>query len=125
MDQQNSVAARETLAPLTEAQVKDMGEDNYWYDLIYKVDEEIQRLDALAKPDQEEIDLWKRIEESPENLERRFELATLLFEKKRFEDSIPVLLDILAIDRNWKDKSAQNKLMEVFTKLGPTNEAVK
>ena len=106
MDQQNSVAARETLAPLTEAQVKDMGEDNYWYDLIYKVDEEIQRLDALAKPDQEEIDLWKRIEESPENLERRFELATLLFEKKRFEDSIPVLLDILAIDRNWKDKSA-------------------
>ena len=41
MEKQDPVAARETLAPLTEAQVKDMGEDNYWYELIYKVDEEI------------------------------------------------------------------------------------
>ena len=51
------MAARETLAPLTEAQVKDMGEDSYWHALIYKVDEEIQRLETLAKPNQEEINL--------------------------------------------------------------------
>jgi len=36
------------LAPLTEAQVADMGDDSYWTKLIYKVDEEIQRLEALA-----------------------------------------------------------------------------
>ena len=106
MEKQDPVAARETLAPLTEAQVKDMGEDNYWYELIYKVDEEIQRLEALAKPDEQEIDLRSRIEASPANLELRFELATLLFDKNRFEDTIPVLLEILAIDRNWDNKSA-------------------
>lgn len=40
------MAARETLAPLTEAQVADMPESSaYWSDLIYKVDEEIQRLE--------------------------------------------------------------------------------
>jgi hypothetical protein len=40
--------ARETLAPLTEAQVKDMPDDTYWSELVFKVDEEIQRLEALA-----------------------------------------------------------------------------
>lgn len=33
--------ARETLAPLTEAQVKDMPDDTYWSQLMFKVDEEI------------------------------------------------------------------------------------
>ena len=39
---------------LTEAQVKDIPEDSYWAELIYKVDEEIQRLEALAQPDESE-----------------------------------------------------------------------
>lgn len=33
--------ARKTLEPLTEAQVKDMPEDSYWADLVYKVDTEL------------------------------------------------------------------------------------
>ena len=41
-------------------------------------------------------------------------MAELLCEKNRFEDAIPVLLDIIAIDRNWKEKSAYNKLIDVF-----------
>ena len=52
-------------------------------------------------------------------------MAELLCEKNRFEDAIPVLLDIIAIDRNWKDKRAYNKLIDVFAKLGSTSEAVK
>ena len=35
------------------------------------------------------------------------------------------MLDIVSIDRNWKEKTAYNTLMEVFAKLGSTNEAVK
>ena len=50
MKDQDVKAARETLAPLTEAQVKDMPEEQsqYWIDLLYKIDEEMQRLEALA-----------------------------------------------------------------------------
>ena len=54
-----------------------------------------------------------------------FELAELMVEKNRGEEAITLLLDIIAIERNWKDKKANTTLMEVFKKLGPTNEAVK
>lgn len=30
----------------------------------------------------------------------------------------------MAIDRNWKEKAAYNKLMEVFNKVGSSNELV-
>ena len=39
--------------------------------------------------------------------------------------ALPLLLDILKIDRNWEEKKAMEKLMEVFKKLGSTNDAVK
>jgi hypothetical protein len=46
MSKQDPVLARETLAPLTEAQVRDtMPEGEFWTELMYKVDEEIQRLE--------------------------------------------------------------------------------
>jgi len=41
MEKQDAVGARETLAPLTEAQIKDMDEENYYTGLVFKVDEEI------------------------------------------------------------------------------------
>ena len=47
-----------------------------------------------------------------------YELSELLIEKNRAEESIPLLLDILSIDRNWGEKKAHNKLMDVFKKLG-------
>lgn len=37
----DTAKAREILAPLTEAQVKDMPDDTYWSDLVFRVDEEI------------------------------------------------------------------------------------
>ena len=113
------------LAPLTEAKIKAMAEESIWADLIYKVDEELQRLEALAKPDDVEAGLASKIEQDPANLDTYYELAEHLISKNRGEEAIPLLLDILAIDRNWEQKKAHNKLMEVFKKLGQTNEAVK
>ena len=54
MQDQNTQKTRETLAPLTEARIKAMPEDSFWAALIYKVDEELIRLEALAKPDEAE-----------------------------------------------------------------------
>ena len=120
------MAARETLAPLTEAQIADMPESSaYWSDLIYKVDEEIQRLEQLAQPDEVEGDLRASMDADPSNLTNYFSLAELMIEKNRAEEAIPLLLDILKIDRNWEEKKAMEKLMEVFKKLGSTNDAVK
>ena len=48
-----------------------------------------------------------------------------MVEKNRAEEAIPLLLDILTIDRNWEEKKAHNMLMEVFKKLGSANDAVK
>ena len=101
MKDQDTVAARNTLATMTEAQVLAMPQDSYWASLIYKVDEEIQRLEALALPDEAENSLRERITASPDDLPSYFELAELLVGKNRGEEAIPLLLDILSIDRNW------------------------
>ena len=69
--------------------------------------------------------MQKKVEADPENLENYYNLAVLLIEKNRGEEAIPYLLDIIAIERNWNEKAAYNKLMEVFAKLGAANEAVK
>lgn len=56
------------------------------------------------------------------------DLANILIAKNRLEDAIPVLLDILTIERNWNkagEKKPQERLIEVFAKLGQTNETVK
>ena len=121
----DTIAARQTLSPLTEAQIKDMDENSYFGLLIFKVDEEIQRLEELAKPDNAQIELQKKVEAEPENLGNYFALALLLISKNRNEEAIPYLLDIITIERNWSEKKAYNKLMEVFAKLGSTNDAVK
>ena len=102
-----------------------MPEDSYWAELIYKLDEEIQRLEAVAAPDEAENSLRSSIEVNPENLPTYYELAELMVEKNRAEEAIPLLLDILSIDRNWEEKKANTKLIEVFKKLGQTNDAVK
>ena len=102
-----------------------MDENSYFGLLIFKVDEEIQRLEAIAKPDEAEAELKQKVESEPENLDNYFALAELLIEKNRSEEAIPYLLDILMIERNWQEKKAYNKLMEVFAKLGSANEAVK
>ena len=106
------------LAPLSEAKIKAMAEESLWAELIYKVDEELQRLESLAQPDETEAGLVSKLEQEPANLDTYYELAEHLISKNRGEEAIPLLLDILAIERNWEQKKAHNKLMEVFKKLG-------
>lgn len=122
--QKDSKVARDALGQITAAQVEDM-KDEFWVDLLFKVDEEIQALDKIAAPDQTEFDLLKRVDADPKNLDIQFELVAHLFDKGRLEDSIPVLLNILAVDRNYGQKKAHTKLMDIFAKLGSANEAVK
>jgi len=84
-----------------------MDPDSYWTSLVFKVDEEIQRLEHLAKPDEAEMNARQAIEKEPSNLDNYNTLATILIEKNRHEEAIPVLLDILTIDRNWKKEGVK------------------
>ena len=122
--QKDPKLARDTLSQITEAQVKDM-KDEFWNDLLFKIDEEIQALETKAAPDENEYNLLKQIDSDPRNLDLQFELVGHLIGKGRLEDSIPVLLNILAVDRNYGQKKAHTQLMDVFAKLGSTSEAVK
>lgn len=40
-----------------------MPADQYWSKLVFKLDEEIQRLEAIAQPDEEENKLRKLLQE--------------------------------------------------------------
>ena len=51
-----------------------------------------------------------------------YEISQHLIGKNRLEESVNILLDMVAIDRNWKDRAAQKLLTDVFKKLGSTNE---
>lgn len=82
-------------------------------------------MEALAKPDDDELALRDLIASDPTKLQSQFDLAELLVSKNRHEDSIDVLLDIIVIDRNWNEKKAYTLLMDVFSKLGAANEKVK
>ena len=100
-------------------------QEPFWVDLLGKIDDEILRLEQLQRPDLAEYDLLRSIDAEPKNLDLQFKLVGHLVQKGRLDDSIPVLLNILAVDRNFGDKKAYIQLMDVFSKLGSTNENVK
>jgi hypothetical protein len=43
--------------------------DEFWNDLLFKIDEEIQNLEAIAAPDETEYNLLKQIDSDPKNLD--------------------------------------------------------
>lgn len=53
------------------------------------------------------------------------ELANHLIDKNRMEESVDLLLDMLAIDRNWNDRIAQKMLTDLFKKLGSGSDIAK
>ena len=53
------------------------------------------------------------------------DLALHLVDKNRLEEAITILLDSVAIDRNWGNKKAQNLLTDVFKKAGSSSDLVK
>ena len=52
------------------------------------------------------------------------DLAVHLHAKNRMEESIDLLLDSIAIDRNWNKRAAQNLLTDIFKQLGSSSELV-
>jgi hypothetical protein len=44
-------------------------EDEFWNDLLFKIDEEIQNLEQMAAPNEAEFNLLKRIDSEPKNLD--------------------------------------------------------
>ena len=105
-----------------------MPDNTYWSQLVFKVDEEIQRLETLAQPDDSEMAARSQIEKDPKNLNGYNDLANILIQKNRLEEAIQVILDMLTIERNWTkegEKKPQERLIEVFAKLGQTTETVK
>jgi putative thioredoxin len=51
----------------------------------------------------------------------RYQLAVFKFENSEYEEAINSLLDMIAIDRNWQNKSAQTFLVYIFNYLGADN----
>jgi putative thioredoxin len=68
--------------------------------------------------------LIAKVEKNPSNLELRYQLAQLQHKEARYSDVIESCLQLIAIDRNWNNKAANQLLMEVFAKLGSANELV-
>jgi putative thioredoxin len=63
--------------------------------------------------------------ENPADLQASLDLALYLIEKGRLEDSIEPLLSIIKRDKTFQEKIAHTTLMDVFKKLGNTNDAVR
>ena len=82
-------------------------------------------MEALAEPDERELALKEKMGQDPTNLNLYYDLAEHLCEKNRSVEAIPVLLDLIAIDRNWENKKGYNKLLEVFKEVGTASEEVK
>ena len=64
-------------------------------------------MEALAQPDDEESSLRKELSADETNLETYFKLANHLISKNRSEEAIPLLLDIITIERNWNGGAAK------------------
>jgi putative thioredoxin len=61
---------------------------------------------------------FQEIEKNPNDLTLRYKLAVFQFETSEYEKSIDTLLEIIQIDRNWKDKLANQLLLQIFNFLG-------
>jgi putative thioredoxin len=51
----------------------------------------------------------------------RYQLAVFKFENNEYEEAIRSLLEMIVIDRNWQNKSAQTFLIYIFNYLGADN----
>jgi len=65
-----------------------------------------------------EKDLRGLLEKNPQDLEIRLTLSKTLLAGENYEDALDVLLDIVKIDRNYKDDIGRKKIIEVFNLIG-------
>lgn len=70
----------------------------------------------------ESDNLEKEIESNPKDLNIRYKLAVHFFDNAYYEQAIDTLLEIIAIDRNWNNKAANQFLIQIFNFLGSDNK---
>jgi putative thioredoxin len=83
------------------------------------------KIDMFNNPEKIEKksdDISQEIENDPRDLNLRYQLAAHQFDNSQYEDAINTLLEIIQIDRNWKDKKAQKFLLQIFNFLGQDNK---
>ena len=124
----NTASIRASLENLTEQKIMDCEE--FYQEMAHQIDTELQRLELVQLPDEREHELRDRIEADEKanqmpNLQDLFDLALHLEAKNRMEEAIDLLLEIIAIDRNWNERAAQTKVTDIFKQLGATTEIVK
>ena len=99
---------RASLEVLTEQKIMDCSE--FYQQMAFDVDNELERLELVQEPDDEEIQLQARVDEGEKNrdpdLQAMYDLACHQIAKNRLEESVDLLLDIIAIDRNWNKRAA-------------------
>ncbi|PPR79490.1 MAG: Thioredoxin [Alphaproteobacteria bacterium MarineAlpha2_Bin1] len=70
-------------------------------------------------------DLINLINQEPNNLKAKFDLATALAAENEFEKAIENLLEIMKKDKEWNNGEAKEKLLKIFEVLGTNNELTK
>lgn len=80
------------------------------------------RLQASGQAD--EASLRQRLERDPGDLEAGLLLGQLLAAQGRYEEALPVLLEVVRRDRNFRDQAARKTMVDIFQVLGSGNELV-
>jgi putative thioredoxin len=65
--------------------------------------------------------LQERLDNDPDDLQARLDLAVALFGEGRTEDAVDHLLEIVRRDRAWNDEAARIQLVKFFDALGPSH----
>lgn len=78
---------------------------------------------ALNPVDTSEIDaLQRRVEQAPDDLQARFDLAMALNAADRRAEASDQLLTIVRKQRDWSDEAARKQLVKFFEAWGPKDE---
>ena len=88
--------------------------------LVSKIELMVHSQDAPS-----EKDLRSLIEKNPKDLEARLNLSKTLLAEENYQDALDVLLDIVKIDRNYKDDIGRKKIIEVFNLIGHDHVLIK
>ena len=71
--------------------------------------------------EQNDENYYEEIEKNPTDLDLRYKLSVFLFANSEYEKAVENLLEIIQIERNWKNKAAQQFLIQIFNFLGADN----
>ena len=70
---------------------------------------------GFARSGGSEKELKSRIEANPADLEARLALASLHAAAKRYREAMDALLEIVRMDKSWRDGEARRQLVNLFT----------